>query len=99
MPEQPLSDAANGAGDVEDGEDAANANGQRRVRIAGAKRAVKKAPPAEPARATPDFSGLPPAMAQSLARLAGVPWPPPNNPPGGPGGGLDKEAAGKKSRG
>jgi diguanylate cyclase (GGDEF)-like protein/PAS domain S-box-containing protein len=27
-------------------------------------------------RPTPDFSGLPPAMAQSLARLAGVPWPP-----------------------
>jgi hypothetical protein len=28
-------------------------------------------------RPVPDFSGLPPAMAQSLARLAGVPWPPP----------------------
>lgn len=27
-------------------------------------------------RPAPDFSGLPPAMAQSLARLAGVPWPP-----------------------
>jgi hypothetical protein len=27
-------------------------------------------------RPTPDFSGLPPAMAQSLAKLAGVPWPP-----------------------
>ena len=25
----------------------------------------------------PDFSGLPPAMAESLAKLAGVPWPPP----------------------
>jgi diguanylate cyclase (GGDEF)-like protein/PAS domain S-box-containing protein len=25
---------------------------------------------------TPDFSGLPPAMAESLAKLAGVPWPP-----------------------
>jgi diguanylate cyclase (GGDEF)-like protein len=30
-----------------------------------------------PRRPVPDFSGLPPAMAQSLARLAGVPWPPP----------------------
>ncbi len=29
-----------------------------------------------PKRPAPDFSGLPPAMAQSLARLAGVPWPP-----------------------
>jgi hypothetical protein len=29
-----------------------------------------------PKRPTPDFSGLPPAMAQSLAKLAGVPWPP-----------------------
>jgi hypothetical protein len=27
-------------------------------------------------RAGPDFSGLPPAMAESLAKLAGVPWPP-----------------------
>jgi len=25
---------------------------------------------------TPDFAGLPPAMAESLAKLAGVPWPP-----------------------
>jgi hypothetical protein len=24
----------------------------------------------------PDFSGLPPQMAASLAKLAGVPWPP-----------------------
>ena len=30
-----------------------------------------------PKRPVPDFSGLPPAMAQSLAKLAGVPWPPP----------------------
>ena len=29
-----------------------------------------------PKRPVPDFSGLPPAMAQSLAKLAGVPWPP-----------------------
>jgi len=39
-----------------------------------------KRPPRRPApakRPVPDFSGLPPAMAQSLARLAGVPWPPP----------------------
>jgi hypothetical protein len=28
-------------------------------------------------RTTPDFSGLPPAMAESLAKLAGMPWPPP----------------------
>ena len=28
------------------------------------------------ARRGPDFSGLPPAMAESLAKLAGVPWPP-----------------------
>jgi len=27
-------------------------------------------------RTIPDFSGLPPAMAESLAKLAGVPWPP-----------------------
>jgi hypothetical protein len=27
-------------------------------------------------RRGPDFSGLPPAMAESLAKLAGVPWPP-----------------------
>jgi diguanylate cyclase (GGDEF)-like protein/PAS domain S-box-containing protein len=27
-------------------------------------------------RSTPDFSGLPPAMAESLAKLAGMPWPP-----------------------
>ena len=27
-------------------------------------------------RRAPDFSGLPPAMAESLAKLAGVPWPP-----------------------
>jgi hypothetical protein len=39
-----------------------------------------KRPPKKPmpsVRPVPDFSGLPPAMAQSLARLAGVPWPPP----------------------
>ncbi len=36
--------------------------------------AAKK--PVLPQRPVPDFSGLPPAMAQSLARLAGVPWPP-----------------------
>jgi hypothetical protein len=27
-------------------------------------------------KAVPDFSGLPPQMAASLAKLAGVPWPP-----------------------
>ena len=30
-----------------------------------------------PQKPKPDFSGLPPAMAESLAKLAGVPWPPP----------------------
>jgi diguanylate cyclase (GGDEF)-like protein/PAS domain S-box-containing protein len=29
-----------------------------------------------PAKTAPDFSGLPPAMAESLAKLAGLPWPP-----------------------
>jgi hypothetical protein len=43
---------------------------------AAARRTARK--PARP-RPTPDFSGLPPAMAQSLARLAGVPWPPQPN--------------------
>ncbi len=42
---------------------------------ATAKRPSKKT--VLPQRPVPDFSGLPPAMAQSLARLAGVPWPPP----------------------
>jgi diguanylate cyclase (GGDEF)-like protein/PAS domain S-box-containing protein len=98
MPVEDSSVDTNGSGEAETSEDV-QANGQRRARIAGARRAAKKAPTAEPARATPDFSGLPPAMAQSLARLAGVPWPPPKGPPGGPEGGLDKEAASKKSRG
>jgi len=31
---------------------------------------------AGPAKTAPDFSGLPPAMAESLAKLAGLPWPP-----------------------
>ncbi len=43
---------------------------------AAAKRPAKPAPPPPPPRQMPDFSGLPPAMAQSLAKLAGVPWPP-----------------------
>jgi len=38
--------------------------------------------PVLPKRPVPDFSGLPPAMAQSLARLAGVPWPPPEGASG-----------------
>jgi diguanylate cyclase (GGDEF)-like protein/PAS domain S-box-containing protein len=38
-----------------------------------------------PRRPVPDFSGLPPAMAQSLARLAGVPWPPPEGAGGDAG--------------
>jgi hypothetical protein len=45
---------------------------------APARRPAARAPAARlaPKRATPDFSGLPPSMAQSLAKLAGVPWPP-----------------------
>jgi len=42
-----------------------------------------------PQRPVPDFSGLPPAMAQSLARLAGVPWPP-------EGGGADAGEDGRQ---
>jgi hypothetical protein len=36
------------------------------------------APPPKPRKQPPmpDFAGLPPAMAESLAKLAGVPWPP-----------------------
>jgi diguanylate cyclase (GGDEF)-like protein/PAS domain S-box-containing protein len=51
---------------------------QRRARVAAVKRPAKKPvlAPAPAQRPVPDFSGLPPAMAQSLARLAGVPWPP-----------------------
>jgi hypothetical protein len=39
-------------------------------------------------RPKPDFSGLPPAMAESLAKLAGMPWPPPADglPSDGPPG-------------
>ncbi|MGZ5823258.1 MAG: EAL domain-containing protein, partial [Hyphomicrobium sp.] len=45
---------------------------------APARRPAARAPAARlaPKRPTPDFSGLPPSMAQSLAKLAGVPWPP-----------------------
>lgn len=42
-------------------------------------------------RPTPDFSGLPPAMAQSLARLAGVPWPPEGGTAGADGDTTTKE--------
>jgi hypothetical protein len=72
---------------------AAPANGQRRARLG--RRAAKKAP--EPPRPTPDFSGLPPAMAQSLARLAGVPWPPQKTASGQKE--LEKEAAGGAKKG
>lgn len=41
---------------------------------AAAKRPARKSQPR--LKPMPDFSGLPPAMAESLARLAGVPWPP-----------------------
>lgn len=37
---------------------------------------VAAAAPKPRTRPVPDFSGLPPAMAESLAKLAGVPWPP-----------------------
>ncbi len=46
----------------------------RAAAAAAPKRPSKKT--VMPQRPVPDFSGLPPAMAQSLARLAGVPWPP-----------------------
>ena len=53
----------------------------------------KRPPPRKPAqRPAPDFSGLPPAMAQSLARLAGVQWPP------APGEGDDDDPFGKNGR-
>lgn len=38
--------------------------------------AANGGPKPAPRKAAPDFSGLPPAMAESLAKLAGVPWPP-----------------------
>jgi diguanylate cyclase (GGDEF)-like protein/PAS domain S-box-containing protein len=53
---------------------AATASSAPRAPDGAAKRPAKK--PVLPQRPVPDFSGLPPAMAQSLARLAGVPWPP-----------------------
>jgi diguanylate cyclase (GGDEF)-like protein/PAS domain S-box-containing protein len=60
--------------------DASGSAQPRRLRAPAGKRLGKK-PPAPPQRPMPDFSGLPPAMAQSLARLAGVPWPPqPSSP-------------------
>jgi hypothetical protein len=74
---------------------AAPANGQRRARLG--RRAAKKTP--EPPRPTPDFSGLPPAMAQSLARLAGVPWPPQKSAAGQDDRELEKEAAGGVKKG
>ncbi len=56
-------------------------------RLGAAARAVPKRP-------VPDFSGLPPGMAQSLARLAGVPW-----PPQPPADGTAKEARQLESEG
>ncbi len=50
------------------------ASASRATSAPAAKRPSKKT--VLPGRPVPDFSGLPPAMAQSLARLAGVPWPP-----------------------
>ncbi len=50
---------------------AANGNGAPHGAGNGAGNGVKPL-----ARRGPDFSGLPPAMAESLAKLAGVPWPP-----------------------
>ncbi len=73
----------------------APANGQRRARLG--RRAAKKAP--DPPRQAPDFSGLPPAMAKSLARLAGVPWPPQKAAPGQDERELEKEAAGSAKKG
>jgi diguanylate cyclase (GGDEF)-like protein/PAS domain S-box-containing protein len=51
---------------------ATNGNGASHGAGNGAGNGVKPAA----RRQTPDFSGLPPAMAESLAKLAGVPWPP-----------------------
>jgi len=59
---------------------------------APAKRPARRSPPPRLKKTAPDFSGLPPAMAQSLARLAGVPWPPQDGP-GGSGA-----ATGERSR-
>ncbi len=50
--------------------------------------------PAQVKRHVPDFSGLPPAMAQSLAKLAGVPWPPQPDGKTKDGRQLEDEAAG-----
>jgi hypothetical protein len=50
---------------------AANGNGASHGAGNGTGNGVNPAP-----RRGPDFSGLPPAMAESLAKLAGVPWPP-----------------------
>jgi diguanylate cyclase (GGDEF)-like protein/PAS domain S-box-containing protein len=47
-----------------------------------AKKPARK-PPQPRLKQMPDFSGLPPAMAESLARLAGVPWPPQEGASGG----------------
>jgi diguanylate cyclase (GGDEF)-like protein/PAS domain S-box-containing protein len=54
------------------------------------KRPARRAMPRQP---VPDFAGLPPAMAQSLARLAGVPWPPPD-----PQAGATADAAPDKAK-
>jgi diguanylate cyclase (GGDEF)-like protein/PAS domain S-box-containing protein len=88
------SQQANGSAEDPETDGKAAGNGQRKARLG--KRPAKKA--AEPARPTPDFSGLPPAMAQSLARLAGVPWPP-QKTAGSEEQELESEGAGgKKSR-
>jgi hypothetical protein len=44
-----------------------------------AQAAPRAAPPPRKQPPVPDFAGLPPAMAESLAKLAGVPWPPQPN--------------------
>ncbi len=60
-----------------------------RASTPAAKRPAASKKPVLPQRPVPDFSGLPPAMAQSLARLAGVPWPP-------EGGGADAGEDGRQ---
>lgn len=55
--------------------------------------APPRAAPKPRTRPVPDFSGLPPAMAESLAKLAGVPWPP-QPEPANEGRQLEDEVAG-----
>ncbi|MEE8253303.1 MAG: hypothetical protein V3R17_05150, partial [Hyphomicrobium sp.] len=46
------------------------------TRMAQPNEPTRPTPPAPSKSSAPDFSGLSPQMAASLAKLAGVPWPP-----------------------